>query len=173
MKVWVYIDNRQQGPFEMEELRRIEGFNENTKVWFEGLPKWYPAGSLNELRPLFETIEADAEPEPHDETPCESVEETIEERAAENPFAPGRMYIRRVQLEEPCPPTHLGWSIFLLICCCSPLSAAALVASICTSSFYSQGNLAKARKSSEITEWLIMLSFALGILPMLFMAACM
>lgn len=173
MKVWIYLDGRQQGPFEMEELRGIDGFNENTKVWFEGLPKWYPAGTLDELRPLFESIEADAEPDEHSETPRETVVETIERRAADNPFAPGRMYTRRVQLDEPCPPTYLGWSIFLLICCCSPVSIGALVASICTSSFYGQGNLAKAKKSSEVTAWLIMLSFALGILPMMFMAACM
>lgn len=54
MKVWIYLDGRQQGPFELEELLDIEGLNENTKVWFEGLPKWYPAGSLEQMRPLFD-----------------------------------------------------------------------------------------------------------------------
>lgn len=54
MKVWVFLDGRQQGPFEKEVLLTLPGFNENTKVWFEGLPKWYPAGILDELRDLFD-----------------------------------------------------------------------------------------------------------------------
>ncbi len=37
----------------MEELLDMP-VDENTKVWFEGLPKWYPAGCLNEMKPLFD-----------------------------------------------------------------------------------------------------------------------
>ena len=53
MKIWIYVDGRQQGPFELEELLD-KPVTESTKVWFEGLPKWYPAGYLDELRPLFD-----------------------------------------------------------------------------------------------------------------------
>ena len=56
MKVWIYLEGKQQGPFEMEELKSKPGFDENTRVWFEGLPKWYPAGSLEQMKPLFEDV---------------------------------------------------------------------------------------------------------------------
>jgi len=45
MKVWVYLDGRQQGPFEFEQLLDLP-VDENTKVWYEGLPRWCAAGEL-------------------------------------------------------------------------------------------------------------------------------
>lgn len=173
MKVWVYLDDRQQGPFEIEELKTMPGFNENTRVWFEGLPKWYPAGSLDELRPLFSADEADAQAaaEPQ-ESPAE-VAEHIEAQAENTAsrFAPGQIYTASRPLDKPCPPTYIGWSIFLLICCCSPVSAASLIASICVSTFYNRGDMDKARKASEVAAWLVMVAFALGILPVMLMSA--
>jgi len=53
MKVWVYLDGRQQGPFEFEQLLDLP-VDENTKVWYEGLPRWCAAGELAEMRPLFD-----------------------------------------------------------------------------------------------------------------------
>lgn len=194
MKIWVYIDGRQQGPFEMDELRRMEGFDKNTKVWFEGLPKWYPAGSLEQLSTLFDAMtdtEA-AELQAEAAEGCDMAtddEEGMAVAAAESEgvnaerhdaapaaeprmrFTPGANYMAAQRPSEPCPATYLGLSIFLLICCCSPISVAALVASICVSSFYSRGDLEKARKASEVAAWLVMVAIALGFLPVMFMSA--
>ena len=178
MKVWVYLDGRQQGPFEMEELRSLAGFNENTKVWFEGLPKWYPAGSLNEMRPLFET----EKPDESSQEPAEGEEEAVEVdtvivggdpvEAPKNRLMPGQMFFNQgSKPDEPCPPTYIGWTIFLLICCCSPISVAGLVASLCVSSFYGRGDMDKARKASEVAAWLVMAAIALGFLPVMFMGS--
>lgn len=52
-----------------------------------------------------------------------------------------------------------------MVCCCSPVSLAALVSSICTSSFFMRGDVRKARKASEVTAWLIMIALALGMIP--------
>lgn len=173
MKVWVYIDGRQQGPFEKEQLRGLPGFNENTKVWFEGLPKWYPAGSLDELASVFLTEEPGAAAE-EERTVCEESAEVREERPAQEHrrYAPGAMYFRKnaVALDEPCPPTYIGLSIFLMICCCSPISLAALIASICVSTFYAKGNLASSKKASEVAAWLIMAAIALGFFPVMLMS---
>ena len=49
MKIWVYLDGRQQGPYELEELFDLP-VDENTKVWFDGLPRWCAAGEIEELR---------------------------------------------------------------------------------------------------------------------------
>ena len=174
--------------------------NENTKVWFEGLPKWYPAGYLDELKPLFDGSLArslseaaqKAEPEPAeaeteadntgtadtetaDNTIVEAEEAVVvEEEEHENPrdkYAPGRRVNRNTLPDEPCPPTYLGWTIFLTICCCSPVSLAGLVASICVSSFYNSGKLDRARKASDIAAWLVMIAFALGFIPVMLMSA--
>ncbi|MDE5628841.1 MAG: CD225/dispanin family protein [Muribaculaceae bacterium] len=182
MKIWIYLDGQQQGPFELEQLMDMEGFDENTKVWFEGLPKWYPAGTLDELRPLFDssTPMSGAEPvhtEPQRENEPVAEEEHREEETASDSqpdtsrFAPGARYVYPAQLDEPCPPTYLGWSIFLLICCCSPVSLGALIASLCVSSFYNSGKLEKSKKASEWAAWLIMISIALGMLPVMLMSS--
>lgn len=198
MKVWIFLDGRQQGPFSLEELLDMP-VNENTKVWYEGLPKWYPAGSLDKMRPLFdgtlargenttaEHVEESAEVaetenvevEEHDARVNEEVHEAVEVQQPvrpvnTNPYAPGQRSYRSaaaVACDEPCPPTYLGWSIFLTICCCSPVSLAALVASIFVSTYYNRGNLAKSKKASEVTAWLIMVAIALGFIPMMLMSS--
>lgn len=168
MKVWIYLDGRQQGPFEMEDLAAKPGFDANTRVWYEGLPKWYPAGTLEPLAHLFaESCASDAS----DASAASDASSPAPSPAPQQRFAPGRMYRPAAQPAEPCPPTYLGWSIFLLICCCSPLSLGALVASIFVSSLYAQGNLDGAKRASEWAAWLIMLSFALGMIPMMIMSA--
>ena len=178
MKVWVYLDGRQQGPFEFEQLFDMP-VDRDTKIWFEGLDKWYAAGSLEQMRPLFEgraqaeTAE-DRKSEPEPETTGEIIEVTAASTGAATAAAATADYARRRQQpDEPCPPTYLGWSIFLLICCCSPISLAAVIASICTSSFYGNGRLDRARKASEVAAWLVMIAIALGMIPMIMMSAFM
>ena len=171
MKVWVYLDGRQQGPFEFEQLLDMP-VDQDTKVWFEGLDKWYPAGTLEQMRPLFDgslTSVRNAHTEPETETAREVTEviEIAEQPAGATATAAAALHR---QPDEPCPPTYLGWSIFLLICCCSPLSLAAVIASICTSSYYGRGRLDSARKASEVAAWLVMISIALGLLPVILMS---
>lgn len=174
MKVWVYIDGRQQGPYEKEQLRDLPGFNENTKVWFEGLPKWQPAGTLDEFAGYFTQLE--------EEQASEDMSDSSEKSPSAAPetagsffsrYAPGRNYTAAATVRngEPCPPTYIGLSIILLICCCTPFSIGALVASIFVSSYYSRGDITNAKKASEIAAWLIMISIALGFLPVMYMSA--
>ncbi len=185
MKVWIYLDGQQQGPFELEELKSKPGFDRNTRVWFEGLPKWYPAGELEQLTSLFaedtvrdeggeieEVADTVANADDVMTGTVESAEPAMKSMPDDNPYAPGRVY-RPVVLDEPCPPTYLGWSVFLFICCCSPVSLGALAASIFVSSYYGRGDLGKAKKASEWAAWLVMISIALGMLPMMFMSAFM
>lgn len=176
MKVWIYLEGKQQGPFEMEDLKSKPGFDENTRVWFDGLPKWYPAGTLEQLRPLFEStgseaVDAEAQEPGSPVTPLS--QPAMHAETVYDPYAQARMYRQPAQPDEPCPPTYIGWSIFLLICCCSPLSLAALAASICVSTFYGRGNIGQAKKASELAAWLVMISFALGMIPMMIVSALM
>ncbi len=162
----------------MEELLD-KPVDENTKVWFEGLPKWYPAGTLDEMKPLFdgslstersETAASEVSPEERETTAEPTAEAAAVASEAPKRFAPGRIYVPRQQPGEPCPPTYLGWTIFLTICCCSPVSLASLIASICVSSYYNSGRVEHARKASDVTAWLIMVAVALGFLPVMLMS---
>ena len=151
--------------------------DENTRVWYEGLPKWYPAGQLEAMRPLFdgglrstvreecaadEDAELRAATEPQAQSAHTSEYEPVYAgNSSYHPVAPG----------EPCPPTYLGWSIFLAICCCSPLSLGALVASIIVSTSYNGGRIDTARRASEWAAWLIMIAIALGAIPVVLMSS--
>lgn len=176
MKVWVYLDGRQQGPFDDIELTSLEGFGENTKVWFEGLAKWQAAGELEQLAHLFGECE-----ENPGEVACEESAEVPPRRPeafrpAQPQYAPQQRFTPQAAAQlptEPCPPTYVGWAIFLFLCCCSPFSLAALAGSICVTVLYGNGKLDKAKKASEITAWLIMLAIALGMFPVMFMSAFM
>lgn len=193
MKIWIYVDGRQEGPYELEQLLD-KPVTPETKVWYEGLPKWYPAGYLDELRPLFDgslaakkaaestlTTNEPEETTATDDTqalqsPQEPVEQNPEPQTEpEHSPAPSTPAATTVATDVPeCPPTYIGWGIFLTICCCSPLGVAALAASICVTSFYNSGQYEKARKASEWAVWLIMLAFALGFIPgMILQSLCM
>ncbi len=179
----------QQGPFELEELLDMP-VNENTKVWFEGLAKWYPAGTLPEMRPLFDGTLRRAEtmtvppPKPADASPAapseviiveETPEETtvyVAESAPIEPPTPPRAPLQPavpVTPAPPCPPSYLVWGIVLTICCCSPLAIGVIIASVMVGSNYARGNYAGAERASEWAQWLIMLTLALGILPIIFL----
>lgn len=229
MKVWLYLNGQQQGPFNVEDIVDIPGLTEETLAWYEGLPKWYPAGTLPELKYLFDketlgqpasggqtTTSDDAEvgqvientenavvtdlaevtettgeteaaqcagtdghAERHtapEENVAEAGDTLAEEPSAET--GDGVYYNPAAAAVAPrprpaCPPSYIGWSVFLIVCCCSPFSLAALIASVCVSSFYARGDMARARKASEWAAWLIMVTIALGIIPVALMSALM
>lgn len=198
MKIWIFLDGKQQGPFEFEELRNMPVTKE-TKVWFEGLPKWYPAGMLPQMQELFvsdsvqqteypeqdttdqassqqeQNQEADSTADYQEQYP-QHVQDTAPQEAPAQPYwepylNQGNYQAAAPVAKEPCPPTYIGWSIFLLICCCSPVSVAALVASICVTSFYNSNRIDQAKKASQVAAWLIMISLALGLFPCILLGA--
>ncbi len=180
MKIWIYKDGAQQGPFDSSELPAL-GIEPSTKVWFSGMPKWAAAADVPELQSLFGAPQPPA-------TPPEALQQSAPEQqyADEQQFAdeqqqyiPEQDYNPQVGYEyctceaeaasqpgqEPCPPSYLPWSIALTVLCCSPMSIAAIVTSIYTGVYYRRGDMRNARRASEATAWLIMISIALGALP--------
>lgn len=53
-KYFIHINNQQQGPFSLEELKNI-GITGETPVWYEGLADWMKAGNSEELQSLFKS----------------------------------------------------------------------------------------------------------------------
>lgn len=126
-----------------------------------------------------EKEEEEPEQEEQKETPTEKVEEEIhaatsfaaQTSTSDYPeeFATPITAAFEAPEFEPCPSTYIGWSIFLTICCCSPLTLGALIASIFVTVFYNRGKIKKSKKASEIAAWLIMISIALGFFPLILM----
>lgn len=62
MEYFILVDNKQQGPYTMDELRR-RNITSATLVWAEGMTNWTPAWQVEALQPLFEPA-ADGAPVP-------------------------------------------------------------------------------------------------------------
>ena len=54
-KYYLYINDEQQGPFNIEELKNKK-INRNSKVWFEGLEDWKNAEDIEELKTIVASI---------------------------------------------------------------------------------------------------------------------
>ena len=52
MKYFIIEDNRQAGPFTLEQLAS-RGINADTSVWTEGMSSWQPAGQVDELQSVI------------------------------------------------------------------------------------------------------------------------
>ncbi|MDX9881142.1 MAG: DUF4339 domain-containing protein [Prolixibacteraceae bacterium] len=51
-KYFIVENNQQAGPFSIDELR-VKEVGPSTLAWFEGLPNWQQAATINELNELF------------------------------------------------------------------------------------------------------------------------
>lgn len=111
---------------------------------------------------------------------------SVETVCAETPVEPaprmGERIIERVIIrekevspavepeDEKLPPAYLPWNIVLTCLCCTPLSIAGIITGVVTLSARRKGNLAKARKWSSVTEWLVILAITFGIMsPFIYM----
>lgn len=64
------------------------------------------------------------------------------------------------------PPAYLVWAIISTVLCCIPLGIPAIVFSTKTRQAIKQGDLEKARKMSDRTQWFIILAIVLGLISM-------
>lgn len=151
MKIWIFLNGTQQGPYTPEEITAME-LPSSTPVWYEGLPQWLPASEAPLTASLFAGNAA---------APCGSI--PAQECTAPH-VAAGTSRFGEPQL--PCPPTYLGWSIFITICCCLPGGIIAIVFSSRTTSLYEAGRYEEAVRMSEKAQWAIILSIVFGLLSM-------
>lgn len=69
MNYFILINDVQQGPFTIDELRQ-RGIQQDTLVWCEGMPQWTPAWQVEELKPiLFGQTSQQAQPQQFQATP--------------------------------------------------------------------------------------------------------
>lgn len=63
MNYFIIVNDAQQGPYTLEELRQRH-ITEETLVWCEGMTDWQPAWQVEELRPLFAASANGSQPTP-------------------------------------------------------------------------------------------------------------
>lgn len=153
MKIWVYLNGIQQGPYTLEELSNMP-ISESTPVWYEGLPQWLPAHEAPATAPLFAGSTENAA---HKAETVDTPAATTNATASYTTHATARTEM------PPCPPTFMAWSIISMICCCTPGGILAIIFSALTSGAYSNGDYEKAKKMSERAEWAIIISIVLGL----------
>ena len=77
------------------------------------------------------------------------------------------------QQTELCPPAYIAWSIIVTVLCCTIAGIPAIVFASMTKSAYYRGDLAKAKRYSEITQWFIIAAIVLGAVSWPFQIAFM
>lgn len=190
---WTIVDDKHAGPYSAAELVEM-GIGPTSMVWTQGLPDWVEAQQIEELKYLidFRDRSGAAAPEPTEETvvvevetaaprtecdaaPCPQASPQPEPAPCQPqncfrpapPAQPGWHQAAQAPVNaEPCPPAYLAWSIVVTILCCQILGVAAIVCSCLVKSNYNRGNLVKANKLSNATQWLIILSIVLGLMMM-------
>lgn len=156
MKIWVHLNGVQQGPYTFDQLQQLP-VDPQTPVWYEGLPQWMPAGQAPATAPLFATQQPQPQPQPQPQQQWQPQQTQAGYQSASDP--------RVVFVQAPQrPATYLIWSILLTVLCCSPFSIIAIVTGAMVNSRYNAGNYDGARRMSNVTEWMIILSIVVGLI---------
>ena len=189
-KYWIRENGQQSGPFSLEELQLRTFAKGDTFVWHKGLEGWMHIENVPELAHLI-APEPAAEPEQKaveseaevSETP-KDMEEAEEAEVREStpplfhsmPTPPP--YIEQPQVPAPpmheqaprpkCPPTNLVAAIVCTLLCCTPFGVAGIVCAVLTQNHYNAGNYEKARKYSQWSDWMCILSVVLFFLSLPF-----
>ena len=193
-KYWIRENGQQSGPFSLEELQLRTFAKGDTFVWHKGLEGWMHIENVPDLAHLI-APEPAAEPEQKaveseaevSETPKDMEEDMEEAEEAEvrestpplfhsMPTPPP--YMEQPQATAPtmheqaprpeCPPTNLVAAIVCTLLCCTPFGVAGIVCAVLTQNHYNAGNYEKARKYSQWSDWMCILSVVLFFLSLPF-----
>lgn len=140
MKKYFYSNGTNSfGPFTIEELKE-KGITRETKVWFQELIVWKPAGEVPELAEIFKLV------------PPSITKTNFNYNIVEN-----------INNQKP-PKTWLVESILVTLFCCLPFGIAGIVnASKVESRFYA-GDIEGANRLSEDAKKWTTIGFWLGVI---------
>ncbi len=155
MKIWVYLNGIQQGPYTTEEIANLP-LTPSTPVWYEGLPQWMPASEAPKTACLFASEAAAEQPAPQTVDVVNTSPAQPAYHASLNDYRPA---------DAPAaPPTFIGWSIFVLLCCFPIGGILGIIFSVMSGNAYRSGDYKKASTMSECAEWSIILSIVIGLM---------
>jgi hypothetical protein len=179
MKKYFYTDGIDKfGPFSFEELKD-KGITKETKVWFQDIVDWIPAGKVEELKNLFQS-----EPPPIEKEKKEFSDILIKNNSTgviENVTLQrwndiikyygkekfsiisyldengNKIRDNSILVEKKRPPkTYLAESILVTIFCCLPFGIAGIVNAAKVESRFNTGDFEGAnRSSSEARKWML------------------
>lgn len=149
MKIWVYLNGNQQGPYTLDELSQMP-ISASTPVWYDGLPQWMPAGEAPVTAGLFARPAQDRPLHSHNDATAISADASLHSAPTREADGPA------------CPPTYIGLGIFILLCRFPIGGIFSLLLSSMTSRSYDDGDYPRALRLSQYNEWVIMLSFAIA-----------
>lgn len=131
---------------------------------------------------VIEIVETEAEA-PVEQEPACNVEPDPQPQPAQEPYTAPQLQAAYTQTApaqaaamtqtEPCPPAYIAWSIIVTVLCCTIVGIPAIVFASMTKSAYYRGDLAKAKRYSEITQWFIIAAIVLGAVSWPFQIAFM
>jgi len=140
MKKYFYLDGSDNlGPYTLEELKE-RNITRETKVWFQELGEWKPAGSLCELDELFKVI-----PPPI------------------NNYESSSIKIRNQSTGQKLPKNWLVESILVTLFCCLPFGIAGIVNAAKVESLYIAGDIDGAINASKAAEKWTTIGFWIGL----------
>lgn len=153
MKIWVYLNGIQQGPYTFDELSQLQ-ITPSTPVWYEGLPQWLPASEAPATASLF------ASGQPASET----VSQPTMSQSSTEPQPSVTANAAATQADMPsAPPTFIGWSVFILLCCFPIGGLLGIIFSVMSGNAYRSGDYVRAKRLSESAEWCVILSIVIGL----------
>ncbi len=170
MKIWIFLDGRQQGPMDIDQLAQLP-VTPTTPVWYEGLPDWSTLGAAPATAGLFapppvpQGNAGDNNAEASDSATPQSVATAY----SSAPQAATVQTPRQTAGMPACPPNYLVWAILSTICCCTPLGIVAIVYSSQVMSRYNRGDYAGALMASQRAQLWLILAFVLGLIAVPFM----
>lgn len=183
MKYWIVINNRQEGPFELQQLEMME-LDYLTPVWYPGLSEWIPARDIPEVREMIDRKQNlfNQTPESAETTGSASfcaqqaeyvAPESVQDDPQQSQPAGHQGGYKNGAFQESatinancpkCPSTHLAWSIIVTLLCCIPLGVVAIIFSASVTPKYERGDYEGALKASERAEWFIILAIVIGLI---------
>lgn len=118
-------------------------------------------------------VEPAQQPQPSRQTYAAPQMQTAYTQTASAQVAAMPQSAAMTQQTEPCPPAYIAWSIIVTVLCCTIVGIPAIVFASMTKSAYYRGDLAKAKRYSEITQWFIIAAIVLGAVSWPFQIAFM
>lgn len=186
MKEYFYKDGADKfGPFTFEELK-VKEITKETKVWFQDIVDWMPAGEVEELKSLFPSEPPSIEKEKKEfsyilikNNATGVIEKVILKRwneiikyYGEEKFSiisyldenGNKIGDNSILVEKKSPPnTYLTESILVTLFCCLPFGIAGIVNAAKVESLFYMGDFDGAnRSSSQARKWM-MVSFWIGL----------
>lgn len=180
MKIWIHINDVQEGPFTPDTLP-LNRMDPQTPVWYEGLDYWMPASAAPVTAELLRSYYAGnikpghsqgQESSPQDNTvdvespattETEIDVETHRTAQTSGTYSAGRQHAAYSAAQTTghasdskpgkCPPTYLVWSIILTLLCCNPIGIVAAVMGWTVTTKYREYDYEGAARRSETTAW--------------------